>query len=653
MILWSRGKIKASVAKTITSEGTVVGRILKTEKTDLHCNLIVHKSHDLSSSAFIPNYNIAIAKYGIIPGANSNLLASTNVNKPSDLHSSVFIPYKDRLVAKYGIIPSENSDLPCKVFVSEHSNLQSNVFVSYQDKLTAKYSITSSDYAYLYTTAQILPKGNLPANALITRQTLLRSRYNVKSKVKVSDILYPIKDSYVYDKLPKMNFGSEPTMLSGQGIESLLSFDFDEIPKKNISLVKATLRVYLDGRTDNKIIFHEIGNYWEEQGVTYVNRPSKGEIITEYESRLGQYYIEVDVLDTVKKYVTEGGNGFYITSEDIITMYTREFPQARPRLLIEYYIDAYYKYKDIDLETGVLVRVLDHSYLESHVKVNQYIFYSSLKASVDIVRRDTLNANVSITRNTVPSYTTVVRNEVSKLPSTVEVRGVGMSDIDVSAIITRNSLQAEINIVYRGDNDFQASVGISNGRESSINAFTFVSRPNLGGFLAVRAARYRDLHSIVDISRNDKGFNNFPAKVTVALPTLVVSDNDLLTNLYVHRYPVYANKDFPVSAFIDSIYRIDNLKAKVKILSPYLPANVVIPHKKDEDLRAFLKVRVRRESYLYVNVKVNSGFLYATVDISNTSKSDLFVVSRVLENSSIVGNVTVLSYPNYPYVFIM
>lgn len=706
-IIWTRAKI--------------IGEAYIVHDEDLQSNVTIHKASSLSANIFVPSYSIAKAKYEVTPVANSDLRSNVNINKPHDLQANVFIPYRDRLVAKYSVSPSENNDLPCSVSVNIRSDLLSNVMVSYQDKVTARYSITSSDSSYLYANVQILPKGNLPAKVRVARDTVLRSRYGVKSKVKVTDLLYPNKDSYVFDKLSKMNFGSEPTMLSGKGIESLISFDFDKIPKKDISLVRAILRIYLDGRTDSKISFHEIGDYWEEQGVTYVNRPSKGEPITEYEPYLGQYYIEVNVLDTVKKYIAEGGNGFYITSEDIITMYTKEFPQARPQLLVEYYIDAYYKYKDKDLKSNIAVSVGEHEYLEAHAKVNQYIFWGDLQSSVNIIRRNELSSNVAVNRHTLPSNTMVVRNESLDLPVHMAVRGIAMFDIDSSAIVTRNSLYSNVDVVYRFASDLAVKVSIANSKCNSLNANAVISRPDMDGSLVVNALGIKDLHSNVDIYSDGKEKANLPAKVKVGEAVYKDEYADLVAVAKIHRYPTYTNKDLYASVYVESFYGADDLQSFVKVVSPnlpanvqvpykcradlssiakirsgtieahvyvhrypvydksnlysvvgvkssncitdieanlrirspYLPANVTIPYEGGIDLYALVKARVRRESYLYANVLVNSDFLKANVGVANTTQSDLLAVFKVLDNVSLDSNVTIKSYPNYPYVFIM
>ncbi|MEC0276786.1 DNRLRE domain-containing protein [Peribacillus frigoritolerans] len=578
-------------------------------------------------------------QFNLLPGTikvvgASLLPGKLNIKIPTDLpssftvfrrgnynfSSSIAIRSLNKMSGKVLVYGVKENELPAGIWPKIHSELLSTITVKQfvDDDLPVTISARATWQSDLL--SHITPRliSDVISSISIRPHGRMRGIVEVKQVPLTTDVLYPVKDTFVWSKESNLNFATAMDMyvgtaLNGDNFQSLMQFSLTQIPKGNV-IKTATLRLYHAGEYYNE---YDVGIYtpsktWKEPEVTWISKPNTVKHYTTFKTGLGKSFVDIDLTTLVENWHNgkETNSGFLMKAmSDILgsdVRYHTKESSLRPYLSINHFdpnvVNSYGYGK---LEASMNVRGWGNDALKGVIDVKGYNSHSRLPSSIDVYPPNTYHK--------------------SPMPSSITVNN---PDLD-----------SRLWVMQGGKVDFPSSViPVFSRSEDFIGEIT-VSRDFLQGFIYVR--EYQDLPST--ILPRVEGFNDFTSGITVSKP-------DIQSTIYVRAY-----RDLPAS-LIPRVEGTGELISTIFVSKPDLEASLevnpfddfpmsIVPRVQGEKDTAFM-FRISRPdmpSTAYVNYR--KDFVGSILVIGHDHKempSSLYVKYRMFMPGSIC-------VPNYNY----
>ncbi len=606
--------------------------------------------------------------------AQSGIDSSMFILWHNNLEGSVIVPSRTDLNSKIKVMYPAQSELPAKILakIRVHSDLESEI-----------------DVAKGGTKDLLSIMGVTPTNKMT-------GIVDITLPIREEVVLNTVRDAYVREDVPTLNYGEETTFAAGSHkdkvLRSLLGFDISSL-KESYDIDKVELRmVYGQVPTKNLKLFAVDGN-WSETGVTWNNRPNIGtEISNSYTVNTVDGYVTFDVTDFIEQQYTIGNNlvDFYLVavdeSEPNYEYFFSKEANLAPQLVVTYFDPAVWSFGRSNIDSSV--RVPSRKNLSSRIRVRKPAWLEvGIPASIEVTRNNEFSGVANVSRPDMLSSITVMYRGRLDIPSSLGVSNKSLSKIDGRMVVSRPDLPISFYINNRVDlpsavgvrvwteqdffswlvvnvkerpasltvlthNDIELRFTVRGVNAEDLTTQVTVSRPNLGGSITAKPSENGDLPSSITVRHNvEEGIDGSVAvnvrvnrdlysEVMVMgvgqaeIPSaLVVIGYSLGSMLYVSNAEVLQSKLTVNPTWFEF------LPVTLEVSRPDLPSSleVTLP----ADIGASIKVKAFGQGELAAGITVSRDVLQSSIEVTYRSDVTSTVKVKVDAEQSFGGGLIV------------
>ncbi|WP_018884238.1 DNRLRE domain-containing protein [Paenibacillus massiliensis] len=514
----------------VNSVGIAIGRykVQTIVVKDLESGVDIKAVRQLICNIKVNTNTYVRGKYGVLTGGIKDLSSSLTIASTSNVPSRISVATETMVRARYGVTAGGEYNLHSSLTITSTFDVESKIGVAPYAMAAAKYNITGLYTGELESGLTVRETADLKSIIRITPYTWMRAKYNVIEPPTYTTILYPNKDAFVRESLPRMNFGIEEQMVAGYTLRGRERFrgyvGFDllsaSIPNENATIAKAVLKVYLDGQYDTtkQVQVIEPTANWTEYGVTWQNQPFPfgydqptsaydGIIVTE-NVRADSGYMEFDVTETIAKWHTRAKQnyGFILKAlaegeDQLYSFLTKEQKAFRPMLEITYYDTRILSFGRASIESEITVQQNRNSDLISSLFIRSFQGKVDFKGSIFVDNPRDLFSYITANRYAMVSKIVVSRKKDNSIEGSISVSRRGKPfDLDSSIVANKPEVPFSICVNYR--NDLQSFIVVRrNGFPiPEISGTMTVNRPDTVGTIGIKVDEKFDLESLFVVS---------------------------------------------------------------------------------------------------------------------------------------------------------
>jgi len=576
------------------------------------------------------------------------------LNEYNDINGLLIIPAKNRMSTHATVYAVENSDLQSSIVVTTYNQLQASINV-YSDQVIIYPGYPPILGNQRKGTITVLYRNNINGSLTVTPKNKMTGRVEIIPPPIYELEMTPTKDAFVRSGIPTLNYGSEQMIVVGrdnslnESYRSLLGFDLSTMPDNSI-IVSAELRLYniVDRSTSHQVGVYSAAADWSEYGVTWKSQPAVESLldIQEIGSTIG--YLSFDVTDKVKEWINgESENyGFILkaineTTSGVDQIYSRESLANKPILFIRYKQDVIYSFGRLPLESSIFVYAVGNKDVSGSLTIREFDDKRNMPSTIHVTNFNwMLEGNISVNHPELNSSLSVKRNDKTDILGSIIVKQKYRSDLDILIIVGNPFITGSIYIKYTKDID--GSIIVKASGKSLLSSNLLINKPEVIGNIIIKRTDYKDLQSSIAVKRTDGEFK-FNSNIIINRPqiisNLIVKQNKITfingsltvkrygkslfdSNIAVSRRELISNISVVFSSVINSsitVQRSDKsildgnlfvlyrknlngsinvvhatmIEGSISVLSGYLAANIIIPHKEEKDWMGKIVVRVK------------------------------------------------------------
>lgn len=529
----------------------------------------------------------------------------------SDLLVQFYIKPRNSMKGTFNHIGASDSTLDTKLFARSHgdSDLDSRIVIrAYEENdFDANYFVTYRGNSDLEAYMMPISADILDAVLDVRPFTYMLGTFDLIEPPRINENLIPNKDAVTRSSVENrfVNFGNNATMLVGrdtnanESLQSFLQFDLSRYAKTT-KFTKAVLKLYYSYQIDeDNLELKLIDTFWDEYGITYENKPTGKDLISNlYTVNANEYYIEFDLLEYVEGVMSGSvpNEGLILDSLDSksYTFFTKE-SSKKPLLQLEYYDTRIWSTGDSDLEGVFFHFARGEIDLSAKLKVKETFDTEDLNSILFIHRYDTpvdryLDARLSVTNPDLNAKYTVRQSDYSDLNAKMVVYISGERFLDGNLGVTIPDLDAKIYI--RPSEDLECKLTVRAFEKNYLDGDIISSTPELNSTLLVR---YRnDLNAILSVPMyEDKDFDS----------SFGITNPDLNAEVFVRYY-----RDFECILYCEGVV-VNEIDAELTVNTPELNSTLYVRY--NEDLDSTLSVTYGGEDGLQSKLRNSTPELEA------------------------------------------
>jgi hypothetical protein len=620
--LQSKFTVRQKMASDITSSidvysfRTLGGRIevRKSSEKDISGKIVV-RHNDLSE---LP----ASVDVWITRNLSGKITVRSVGNK--DLNSKVYVLFDTTLVSRLHVLNRSDLVSKVKVMFTAKSDIPS--------KITAKIRVHSD----LVTNIDVTKGGDRDLNSSIgvSPSNRMTGIVDVVQAIREHELLTIVKDSYVREDVPTLNYGEETSFAvgnyNGKILRSLLGFDITSL-KKSYDIDKVELKLYYGQQPAKALRLLGVDGNWSETGVTWSNAPKFDvEIATTYLENTEEGYVTFDVTQFVlDKYLAgiKAIDFFLVAADesesDYEYFFTRETGATAPKLAVTYYDPAIWSMGRANLDSSVIVPSRNN--LTSRLRVKYpAIVLEYLPSSIEVTRNNVLQGAIAVSRPNLTSKIAVVMKGQSELPAQVGVWGKASETIGGTITVSKPDLPIKLYVRNRIDlpsklgvmgyeeqdffswlivnikerpatlyvlphNDIQLSFTVRGKTDEDFPSTLAVARKWIDGTITVQQDEDADLPSEVGVRRDKE--DDFTGSITVRRQLY----KDLFSKFIVNvkerpaTLEVLSRMDLPSSLDVIAREEENTVPSAIVVTRDWFNGSIDIPAKKDMPSKVFVK----------------------------------------------------------------
>ncbi|MBG9775936.1 DUF7594 domain-containing protein [Brevibacillus laterosporus] len=303
---------------------------------------IIHHG-EIASSVGIINRNKMESKIEVVGVGTSTINSALSIIHHGELTSSLGIRSKNKMTSEIAINGVYHTNLQGSLTIHATDNIEASMLVRSGNKMFGTAKVIPTDDSDLEGTIGVILNHEIPAAVLINRSNKLYGIMDITEQPKQRTELIPVRDAFLSEKVPLLNYGGEQTLVVGLGTaryRTILGFNSSVIPEDH-EIESAVLRLYITkGREPNrKLGLYATSNDWTEYGVTWMNQPDKRELITDVHAiHAGSITFDITEWLNQQRKLGKTNNSFYVVAENeteqiYYSFFSRESPQ-KPALEI-------------------------------------------------------------------------------------------------------------------------------------------------------------------------------------------------------------------------------------------------------------------------------------------------------------------------------
>ncbi|MGQ8871919.1 DNRLRE domain-containing protein [Paenibacillus sp. TSA_86.1] len=593
---------------------------------------------------------------------NLNGRISVRRETQSNIHSSMFILWQD--------------DLQGSVIIPSRADLTSRIKVMYpaQSEILSKILAKIRVHSDLESEIDVVKggAGDLLSIMGVTPTNKMTGIVDITLPIREEVVLDIVRDAYVREDVPTLNYGEETTFAVGsyrdKVLRSLLGFDISSL-KASYDFDKVELRmIYGQVPTKNLKLFAVNGN-WSETGVTWNNRPNIGtEISNSYKVDTEEGYVTFDVTDFIEQQYTVGNHlvDFYLVAfnefEPNYEYFFSKESSLIPQLVVTYFDPAVWSFGRSNIDSSV--RVSSRKNLSSRIRVRKPAWLEvGITASIEVTRNNEFKGVANVSRpDMLSSITTMYRDQLD-ISSSLGVSNKSLSKIDGEMVVSKPDLPISfyvknrvnlpstvgvrvwteqdffswliVNVKERpasltvlSHNDVELRLTVRGENTENLTTPLTVSRPNLGGSITAKLSENGELPSRITVRHNVEYHVEGRIKVIVRVnrdlysevmvlsvgqadipSALVVVGYSLCSALYVSNTEV-----LPSKLMVNSTW-FEYLPVTFEVSRPDLPSRVEVTLSSDID--ASITVNAFGQDELATDIAVSREILQSSIKVSD------------------------------------
>ncbi|TVX86098.1 DNRLRE domain-containing protein [Paenibacillus agilis] len=443
-----------------------------------------------------------------------------------------------------------------KVFKGADRDRDATIFI-YQTKdgdKSASFKVRTGDATELISTAMIKYRDNgdlptwieaiagnfLDASLEVQPNNRMFGSYELMEAPRVIESLGATKDAFTRDHVDyqSVNWGDDKRMTVGvdhsnpthhEKFESFVEFDISNLGSNKV-IEKATMRLHYSGvfEESTPLEFRTNDTYWNEMGITNINKPNQKEFITDkYTINKRQQYIDVDLTDVVNKWFnrtdTNYGINIYSSADKTVAFYTRESVNKVPTLYVQY-IDLSKSFTSTRYDKNAMINIIGTGREERNGTL-------LVKSDVGISTRD---AELFVHRPESPVYmektATLIVNR-AELASTIFTYKKGRQERNARLTVSHSKVSERPASINANKPELGASIIIDpkahlystirakalveNDPNAQLISTLSINHPETKGFIEIKSKAYLDAFITVKPNKVDE------RDATIGIPTYV------------------------------------------------------------------------------------------------------------------------------------
>lgn len=448
--------------------------------------------------------------------------------------------YENKMESNFKIVWHRDVEMDGNLEVSIQNNiLQGNIEI----KKNVKNKMESNFRIVWHRDVEIEGKFKVSAQNNVL-QGCIKIKRNLKNKMEAEfrtllperkiENLTSIKDTYVTDLKPSLNFGESSIIKVGRDEQgniyrTLIEFNIP-LFLQNMYITKAQLKLYSDNISSFKGLEISLPNKsWGEYNVVWYGQPSRKKIVTTVDLDENKYEHTIDITEITKElwvlYPYEN-QGLLLKAQNEILEQIKNFgtkESTNPaQLEIEYFDKDLFSITGSVISGNIRVQRNEWSYLNGSISVFRHSGDSEINGSIHIKNMDMLEGNIDVAQinNGLIGRikTEMLRKDLvgnicvnkEKLHGLIKVRALK----ELYGYIKTQpykDLNGEIYVRYK--NDLFASIIVNSLENKDLNSVVKVSvkkdlncrisvkyKNDLDGVIIVNPLENKDLNSLVKIS---------------------------------------------------------------------------------------------------------------------------------------------------------
>lgn len=522
------------------------------------------------------------------------------------------------------------------ISVPYRDDLTSNIFVKPYGYMEAKVNIAPIYHDSMESAISVKNTANVVSAITVPPHGSMELVFDVVPPPRVEVKLETVRDLFVREGIPRLNYGQEHEMVVGEGYDgetfhSLMYFDHSVIPQ-GLKIVRAELKLYNKKVVEDPVgvSIREVLEDWTEHGTTWANRPMPGEEVAFRFIGKEKGYVTVDLLDIVEKWYTgeKENKGIYLVPwekgiKEYVRLSTKESGKAEtPVLEIEYYDPVVRSIGYLEAETGIIVRQSKGSDLVVSGTVKSDWGFENFPSFLKVHNQDMRESFLTVTRPDMLSKLTVRREEHDGMESTMTIRVRRASEQESSIDVSKPVLVAEGTVRRTEEAQLETSVTVRREGESSLTSRLGITRSTLDGSVDVYKSSLLE-SSIQVIKQDGRGVETF-------LIVRRTEESSLGTDIQV-----WSNT---------------GISSQITIRSGYLASGIIVPYRADTKIRTRINVRIRYASDMTTHLGVfQSSNIDAKITVRQSDHKDLLTEGTVRKTGEldITASISVVSAGAY------
>ncbi|MFF2017210.1 DNRLRE domain-containing protein [Paenibacillus sp. NPDC058177] len=583
--------------------------------------------------------------------ANIDVWITKNLNgkitvrrtEPVDLNSEVYILHNDSI---YG-----------KISIPYRADINGKIKVMYPDmsELASKISAKIRAHSDIATNVNVVEGGAADLLSImgVTPTNKMTGVVDIVQPVREHSTLEAIKDAYIREDVPTLNYGEETTFAvgnyKGKVLRSLIGFDLFKL-KDSYLVDYVELRMFYGKPVTKKLKLFAVNGEWSETGVTWGNKPLQGvEISDTFTINDTDGYISFNVKEFISENYLAGNNliSFYVLAEDESKpesdyFFTKEAKKAA-QLVVTYFDPAIWSFGRSNIDTSI--RVPSRKNLNSRLRIRVPAWLNlDIPSTLEVTRNNEFTGIVDVSKPDMLSTINAVHRNLFEVPASLWVAEKSFNTIDSIMTVSRPEIPVSFYILNRVDlpsiirpkvigeqdffswlnvnikerpsciyvlphNDIELRFTVRGNPEENLNSKITVSRPNLDGSVTIEATECADLDSIIAVKRLD-GEDIIAGSVIVARNLT----RDLYSEILVNVTYKDGKEDLPSTINVVTVVGESEIPSALMVSRDSLEVRLEVLSKKD--LKSKLNIEPMWFDSLISTVAVSKPEIQSSAEIT-------------------------------------
>ncbi|GAS82021.1 DNRLRE domain-containing protein [Paenibacillus amylolyticus] len=612
----------------------------------------------LPSSIFIPERNnlsgwlyanTGISYDGSKWGSERTSYITARQGVNNDIKARVAVALGNTAIGEIEIIGLLHNGIPSSIQVNEVKEIEGSLRARQTefDEVDGSLTVVRHDNSEISGWIQTRYDRDLPASLKIRAGNKMLALVNIAQPLSTTVKFNPVRDAFIRSALPKINYGSEQSLVAGYGASrnevyrSLLAFDVAHVVDlvEGFEVSKAELRFKFakgSAKPTKDMRLHTALAKWTELGVTWDNKPEMGEEVEgagTYTVNEADAYIAFNLTDLIVskreekdpsvnlylKAVEEIGQALYFYSKEMGVDYA-------PELVVTYIDYRIWSFDKSEITASIYPKKRANKDLKSSLTVKGVAGDTNLPSSLHVLQPGERESSIAVSRPDYPMSMEIRQSDKHVIDSSLTIREVGIYDFaDGKIMVSQPMMHGSIIVPHHKDMPSKLTVRLDGYAE----IFTWLTANQPALFSTISVIPYIDWTGSITVRRS--GESEIDGSITVSTP-------DRVCTIYVPYMEDLASS-ITVKTAIDQ-----DTPSVLMVSRDFIYNSVEILNRYEKTSR--IRVRGKDDSGIGGEINVSWGRIPSSIFVRGRSDIPSTVAAR-REDFSEIDAVIIVSRPDW------